>query len=304
MLAPILVQILPFCVMLAALVALGALSRHGEDTAFKACGIPLARLGVPILVVALLASAGAYWAGEYVLPDANRESHRLLDRIKGRAERAAAVPTGGIWALSGNGARIWNFETFEAGAGRLWRPSLYTFDSDFRLIERVSASTADWDGAAWQFRDAWKRTFSEAAETSFAQFTTLRVAVDSPRLFSRSGKRPEEMRYRALARYVDRLAHSGYPVAALATALAAKPAAALQTLVLAGMALPFAFSIGRRGTLTGIGVGLAAGMLFLIVASLFAKLGEVGSVPPPLAAWAPDMIFGLFAAYRMTTVRT
>ena len=304
LLAPILVQILPFCVMLAALVALGSLSRHGEDTAFKACGIPLARLGVPILLVALLASAGAYWAGEYVLPDANRESHRLLDRIKGRAERAAAVPTGGIWALSGNGARIWNFETFEAGAGRLWQPSLYTFDADFRLIERISASRAEWDGTAWQFRDAWRRTFSNAAETSFAQFPSLRVAVDSPRLFARAGKRPEEMRYRALARYVERLARSGYPVATLATALAAKPAAALQTLVLAGMALPFAFSIGRRGTLTGIGVGLAAGMIFLIVASFFAKLGEVGSVPPRLAAWAPDLIFGLFAAYRMTTVRT
>jgi lipopolysaccharide export LptBFGC system permease protein LptF len=112
------------------------------------------------------------------------------------------------------------------------------------------------------------------------------------------------MRYRALARYVERLARSGYPVASLATALAAKPAAAAQTLVLACLALPFAFSIGRRGTLTGIGIGLASGMLFLIVASLFTKLGEVGSVPPQLAAWAPNLIFVLFAGYRMTTVRT
>lgn len=304
LLAPILVQILPFCVMLAALVALGALSRHGEDTAFKACGVPLVRLGIPILVVALLGSGAAYWAGEYVLPDANRESHRLLDRIKGRAQRAAAVPTGGIWALSGNGTRIWNFETFEPGAARLWQPALYTFDSEFRLVERISGSTADWDGTAWRFRDGWRRTFSGAAETSFAPFATLEVVADTPRLFSRSGKRPEEMRYRALARYVERLGRSGYPVAALATALAGKPAAAMQTLVLAGLALPFAFSIGRRGALTGIGVGLASGMIFLIVASLFAKFGEVGSVPPTLAAWAPDLIFGLFAAYRMTTVRT
>jgi lipopolysaccharide export LptBFGC system permease protein LptF len=112
------------------------------------------------------------------------------------------------------------------------------------------------------------------------------------------------MRYRALARYVERLSRTGYPVAELSTALAAKPATAAQTVVLACLALPFAFTIGRRGTLTGIGVGLAAGMLFLIVASLFSRLGEVGSVPPVLAAWGPDLIFVLFAAYRMTTVRS
>jgi lipopolysaccharide export LptBFGC system permease protein LptF len=45
-------------------------------------------------------------------------------------------------------------------------------------------------------------------------------------------------------------------------------------------------------------------MLFLVLASLFTRLGEVGSVPPILAAWGPNMIFVLLAAYRMTTVRT
>ncbi|HET7452587.1 MAG TPA: LPS export ABC transporter permease LptF [Thermoanaerobaculia bacterium] len=304
MLAPILVQILPFCVMLAALVALGALSRHGEDTAFRACGVPLARLGVPIVAVAVLASAGAFWTGEYVLPGANRESHRLLDRIKGRTQRAAAMPTGGAWVLGGDGARIWNYDTYEPGARRLWRPSLFEFDRDFRLVARTTAATAEWDGAGWRFRDGWRRTFSGAAETSFSPFGTLPVTADVPRLFERTGGHPDEMRYRALARYVEHLARSGYPVAELATALASKPAAAAQTIVLACLAVPFAFTVGKRGALTGIGVGLAAGMLFLVLASLFTRLGEVGSVPPILAAWGPNMIFVLFAAYRMTTVRT
>jgi len=304
MLAPILVQILPFCVMLAALVALSALSRHGEDTAFKACGVALPRLGVPILVLAVAAAGAAFWTGEYVLPGANRESHRLLDRIKGRTERAAAMPSGGTWALGGDGSRIWNFDTYEAGARRLWRPSLFEFDRDFHLVARTTASTAEWDGSAWRLHDGWRRTFSGGAETSFAPFGTLRVAADSPRLFERVGRRPDEMRYRALSRYVERLSRSGYPVAPLATALASKPAAAAQTIVLACLALPFAFSIGRRGTLTGIGVGLAAGMIFLVAASLFTRLGEVGSLPPLLAAWGPDLIFLIFAGYRMTTVRT
>jgi LPS export ABC transporter permease LptF/LPS export ABC transporter permease LptG len=304
MLAPILVQILPFCVMLAALVALGSLSRHGEDTAFKACGVPLGRLGVPIVLFALVASGAAFWTGEYVLPRANRESHHLLDRIKGRTERAAVMPTGGSWALGGDGSRIWNFDTYETGAKRLWRPSIFEFDRDFRLLARTTAATAEWDGGGWVFHDGWRRTFQGAAESSFAPFGTTRVVADAPRLFERVAGRPDEMRYRALARYVERLSRTGYPVAELATALAAKPATAAQTIVLAFLALPFAFSIGRRGTLTGIGVGLAAGMLFLIAASLFSRLGEVGSVPPLLAAWGPDIIFVLFAGYRMTTIRT
>jgi len=304
MLAPILVQILPFCVMLAALVALGSLSRHGEDTAFKACGVPLGRLGVPIVLFAFAASGAAYWMGEYVLPGANRESHRLLDRIKGRTERAAAMSTGGSWALGGDGSRIWNFDTYEAGARRLWRPSILEFDRDFRLVARTTAGTAEWDGGGWVFRDGWRRTFQGASETSFSPFGATRIVADAPRLFERVAGRPDEMRYRALARYVERLSRTGYPVAELATALAGKPAAAAQTIVLAFLALPFAFSIGRRGTLTGIGIGLAAGMVFLIAASLFSRLGEVGSVPPLLAAWGPDLIFLLFAGYRMTTVRT
>ncbi|MGH9443805.1 MAG: LptF/LptG family permease [Thermoanaerobaculia bacterium] len=305
LLLPIAVQILPFCVLLAALIALGALSRHNEDTAFLASGVPLFRLGVPILFFSVAAAGAAYVCGEYFLPSANQRMHRELDRIKGRSERPPAAQAGGTWVLGGEGRRIWNFDGYDPVSRRLWQPSVFEFNTDFQMVRRVSGHSARWDGHRWLFDSGWERTFRGPVESLFREFQEApEVDGDPPRLFASLRQRPDEMRYRALARYVDRLGKTGYPVAPLATALAAKPASAAQTIVLGLLAVPFAFTIGKRGALTGVGVGLACGMLFLILAAFFTKLGEVGSLPPALAAWSPDLIFSLFAAYRLTRLRT
>ena len=58
------------------------------------------------------------------------------------------------------------------------------------------------------------------------------------------------------------------------------------------LAVPFAFRIGRRGTLAGIGVGLFLGILALIATAFSTKLGEAGALPPLLAAWSPNVLFG------------
>lgn len=304
MLLPIIVQILPFCILLAALITLGALSRHNEDTAFRACGVALPRLGVGILVVALLASGGAYLAGEYYLPQANRRAIELLNRIKGRTPAVSTPTTSGFWIL-GSGNDIWNYDSFDPEKNILWHPNFYELDSQFRLVTRTRAEDARWTGTGWVFEKGWSRGFTGPGEPAFVSFAQYTVASPTPpKLFRQEREEPDTMRYRALARYTERLKKTGYPVAAFATALAEKPARAAQAVVLALLAISFAFSIGKRGTLTGIGVGLICGMIYLVLAAFFSKLGEVGSLPPLLAAWAPNFIFVLFASYRLTRLRT
>jgi lipopolysaccharide export LptBFGC system permease protein LptF len=112
------------------------------------------------------------------------------------------------------------------------------------------------------------------------------------------------MRFRELQRYARRLKKSGYPTASLETALQSKLARPLLIPVMALLALPFAFRIGKRGTLAGIGVGLVLGMIFLVANALFGKLGDVGALPPLLAAWSPHVLFSTAAAFLLVRLRT
>ena len=70
------------------------------------------------------------------------------------------------------------------------------------------------------------------------------------------------------------------------------------------IAVPFAFTVGHRGALAGVAVSIGIAMLYWTVAGLFEKLGNINELPPALAAWSPDLLFGLTGVYLLLKVRT
>jgi lipopolysaccharide export LptBFGC system permease protein LptF len=112
------------------------------------------------------------------------------------------------------------------------------------------------------------------------------------------------MRWRELERYTRRLKAGGYATSDLETALYAKFAAPALIPLMALLGVPFAFRIGRRGALAGIGVGLVLGMGFLVATAFFTKLGDVGALPAILAAWSPNVLAATVAIYLMLRLRT
>lgn len=65
---------IPMAVLVATLMAFGQMAADNEVTAFKAAGIPVARMILPVLIVAALVTAGMVWFNDRVLPESN---HRL-----------------------------------------------------------------------------------------------------------------------------------------------------------------------------------------------------------------------------------
>jgi len=299
------VQVAPFCVLLATMISLGLVSKHNEDTAFKASGVSLARLSAGILAVTFIAAGFVFTLGEYVLPFAEQREARFRNIIYGRPPEAGLdTPSERRWHFSSDG-RIWYREVNESTKGVLRSPTVFEFNSEFDLVRRIEAKEADWNGQTWVLRQGWERTFGAVpAETSYRSFLEEHVPGDPPAAFAQERRTPEQMRFRELERYARRLKASGYPTGPLETALQGKLSGPMLLPVMALLAVPFAFRVGRRGALAGIGVGLCLGMALQIASAFFTKLGGVGVLSPALAAWSPNILSVTGGIYGMLRTRS
>ena len=304
-LVSITLQIAPFAMLLATLVGLGVLSKNNEDTAFRASGVSLRRLAAPVIVAAAVLAGLAFAVSEYVSPFAEQRQARYKNEIYGHPPDfgSAASAAGNNWYLAQDG-EIWHREEGDPARKTLFGVSIFSFDKSFELRGRTAAREAAWDGTAWQLRQGWTRDFADTEQASYRSFEKEKVPGDPPQAVTATRRRPEEMRFRELERLTRRLSAGGYPTASLETALQSKLAQPAILPVMALLATPFAFGVGRRGALAGIGIGILLGVLALIASAFLTKLGEVGALPPGLAAWSPNVIFGLAAAYFLVRLRT
>ena len=112
------------------------------------------------------------------------------------------------------------------------------------------------------------------------------------------------MSYRELGSYIEDLSRSGFDVVRLRVAWHSKLSLPLVSLTMAMIAIPFAFSTGRRGSLYGIGISIVVGISYWVLQGFFEQIGSAGKLEPLLAAWAPNLVFGAGGVYLLFTVRT
>ena len=73
---------------------------------------------------------------------------------------------------------------------------------------------------------------------------------------------------------------------------------------MAVLAVPFALFMGKRGSLTGIAAAIGVAISYWVVAGTFEAMGNVNMLPAFLAAWSPDLLFGLAGGYLLLKTPT
>ncbi len=299
-------DILPVAFLIAFLGTATVLERNNESTAAKAAGVSVNRLTLPLLLLGLALGVGLFIMDESVAQRANRATERLNDVIKGRKVARSYQATDRLYLFLPDGKTLVNFLQYDPETKTLIRPSIYVFDDDFELRERYMASKATYSDGTWMGEDVWSRTFRFGASPVYVRHTapvTLPLSV-GPTYFGREYRKPSQMSFLELSRYISTLRAAGYRVDALRVRLHEKIAYPLSVFVLSWLALPFAFRMGRRGTVMGIAFALVLGMAYFAVNAFISKLGEASLLSPPLAAWTPTVLFAVLALNRQTTLRT
>jgi lipopolysaccharide export LptBFGC system permease protein LptF len=68
--------------------------------------------------------------------------------------------------------------------------------------------------------------------------------------------------------------------------------------------VPFAFVVARRGALYGIALSIILAIVYWAFLQIFEALGNNALLPPLLAAWAANLLFGAAGLYLMLTLET
>jgi LPS export ABC transporter permease LptG/LPS export ABC transporter permease LptF len=305
-------QITPLAVLIAVLVTFGVLNRNSEIIAMKATGISLYRLVVPIVSISAVLAVALFLFDQFYLPQANRRQEALHNIIKGRPPQTVLHPEQN-WIFGqphhGEPGRIFYYQFFDPKRDEFANLSIFEFDpSTFALSRRIFAARAVWDAGtgAWSFLNGWQRDISGANVTEYRPFlkTSFAEIHEDPGYFKKESLQAQEMNFGQLDRYISDLRQSGFDTMRLRVELWHKLAYPLMAVVIAVLAIPFALSMGRRSSLTGIAVAIAVTLAYIVFSDLFEGLGTVNYLPAAMAAWASDLLFGLVGGYLLLKTPT
>lgn len=302
----ILHDLVPLAFLVAFLATAAVLEKHNESTAIKAAGVSLTRVALPLLGLGLMLGVGLFVLDESVVQRANRTAQQLEDIIKGRKVTRAYRSTDRPWLFLPDGRTLVNFIQYDGETKALVRPSVYVFSDELQLRSRLVADVAEYRDGQWIAEGGWSRTFLDESSPTFArhkEHVSLPIDV-GPEYFGREFRRPSQMNLVELRSYIASLRAAGYRVDPLRVQFHQKLAYPLSLFLLAWLALPFAFRIGRKGTVVGIATALVLGMAYFALTAIVTTLGEASLLPPIVAAWTPNVIFLFLAINRHTVLRT
>ncbi len=306
--------VIPLALLLALLMALTQHSRANELTAMRAAGVSLWRICVPYFVIGLIATGVVFVLNESVVPRCMNWAERTINRhsadpskemvfnfpfTNGRAHRK--------WVLRGN---------YRVGSSELPRP-LVQWALPNGSAQILSAAEAVRTNGVWVFYNVQEFSRADAVSLSVPMLETNVLAMPE------FDETPEEIaREIKISRYFDIKAQDpniplkdivGYlqwhpNVAAadrgkLLTELQERIAIPVTCIVVVLIAIPFGATPGRRNIFFGVAGSIFICLIYFVLQKVSIAFGSSGTWPPWLAAWLPNLFFGLSGLFLMTRIR-
>ncbi len=305
----LMLEVLPFLALLAAVACFARLARSSELVVTRAAGVSVWRLITPAVIVAALIGTAAF---SFLNPVASGllarfetlEARYIRDRTS-----LLSVSENGLWLRqSGAGGQsVIHALRTNADGTRLWDVTVFRFDAGDRLTGRLAAGRAVLEPGRWVLHDVARWNFGEAggaAEPGEAAPAPSAEPLDRlalPTELTReqileSFASPATISYWSLPGFIEALEAAGFSAAR--HRMHWQSQTALPALLAAMVLIGAAFSM-RHARFGGLGVmalgALGSGLAYFFLANLTQAFGASGMISAPLAAWIPPTAMAMLA---------
>jgi len=295
-------RILPAAVLFATVFSIGNLARHSELTAAKASGRSALRMIVPVLVAAFVVSLAGLVIGE-MAPPATRRQLEYLGELERRSQNVR-------YNFVYRAEQGWVYIIRELNVSRQFMRDI--------VLERegtgpeyptigIFATHASFDSTdGWLLRNGRYRILATPEREVVIAYDSMRMRtiLEAPEDLLAEPKKPEEMGYAELTRYVEALEASGGDGGQLRVDLALKIAVPFTCFIIAIFAAPLVVSAPRTGNAYGFAVSLGTAVVFLVLVQLSRTFGSSGVIAPTVAAWLPNAVFFALGLYLLKRAPT
>ncbi len=286
-------RIIPFCVLVGAMMCYLSLSRRLELVIARAAGISAWQFIMPAIIVALLFGVIATTVYNPIAAVMYERSKHLEAEISGVRQPGVQSTSGGFWVrqLSVSGPSIINAVSSRDQGIVLDTVSVITFDAAGRFLERIEAKSAVLEKGHWRLDDA--RIYSLNSPPRDRDTYLLSTNL-TPEQVRESFSTPETVPFWQLPLYIDMAEHAG--LAAAGYRLQYQKLLSRPFMLVAMVLLAAAFSLrffrfgGVQKMVLG---GVTSGFLLYVISKVTDDLSKAELMYPAAAAWLPVAVGGL-----------
>ncbi len=287
----IIAQILPVCVLLSVLIVFGLMGRQNEILALKSSGVSVYALVRPVFTIGVASTILLFFFTEWVVPITSAKANRIwLQEVKQKS--AVISKEKNIWIREDR--EILYIRYYNSAHEAMYGVTLYNFDEDFGLAQRIDAKRGVFQGKRWMLYNVMEQERKPETGTYDVHFLPARYIEFNllPNDLKTVVKTSEEMNFKELLAYVRKVESEGYDATLYRVDLHAKIAFPFICIILSvvgsGVALRKRM---KEGMPASIAYGLGLVFLYWIFYSFCISLGYAGMMPPVAAAWAANLIF-------------
>jgi LPS export ABC transporter permease LptG len=291
---------LPVAALIATIFTVNNMTRHSEVAAAKAGGISFFRLFAALPVLGIVLTILGLLLVELV-PVGNRlRAEALGERQTRFAARADFVYRAGE-------GRVFGIRRLDVANGQIHGITMERQGNEPDVPSvHVFAPTARFENGGWILEEGYLRLMAGPEMERAFRFAQMRPRgfTEPPDRLLDQQKDPDMMRYGELGELIHSLQRSGANPLELMVERSQKLAIPVAALVIILFGAPLATSAPRGGAAYGVGVSLAVTILYLMLFKVAGAAGNTGTLPPVVAAWLPNVLFGLAAVALLVRVRT
>jgi lipopolysaccharide export system permease protein len=315
-----LVLVLPITLLLALLYTLTNHSRHNELTAMRAAGLSLWRVCLPYFITGLLASGALFALNEYCVPVSTDWANRILTRyVQKPGDVDSQTEFHNFGFTNARGHRSWFITEYHVHPVEMLKLQVNSAMPD-GSIRRMYADRAIRTNGVWTFYNVSEYSQAGAGAQLVPSFQTNVLMMpefdETPRQIQSEIKissyeslhktRSSDIPLSDISAYLKlhpKLSHADSRW--LFTKYYGRLAAPWTCLVVVLMAIPFGAPSGRRNIFIGVAGSIFICFAYFVIQSICLAVGSApnGHLPAFLAAWLPNLIFGVTGLVLTARVR-